>query len=464
MSRVTLLYGEQALLQEYNNHVAKKLNEKSPETNRKLTSSVGFTRGIGQLMEDTITYDPFNSYLALPLGALFDTKKHFYRLISLLLTDLGLMFDIRSPSPWKAISELRNRDIISEFDSANLKVCLSIANEIRLKAYFANCGQKELFSPLLQSPNTTEQSTDDPIFREFDEDTLVRLLSTSYDMHRRCHAFCLKYLQQDEVDASILQNPFSHSKVWLLSSLYFRLEKFSKALECIKSVPKDSPEYAECLSIRGQHHALNREYKKAIECFEAALKYSQDPLDSLFYHRHLAYSLVRCYQFKKAKNMLEKAVMFHDEVYGEGSETRILFELMVELDNIDYALDNIPSVIKSYQRLKQMQERMTRCFDITAINVNLHILMALCFSRFCQNDLSLDCLERALRLSHKIFGEHNLSSELLKMYQDAAVVYSNCGRYHETSLMLERCSKLTESLFGDNPHPGKIVEIADKWQ
>ena len=452
MSRVKLLHGEQALLDEYNNHVAKKLNEKSPETNRKLTSSVGFTRGIGQMMEDTITYDPSNSYLGLPIGGLFDTKKHFYRLISLLLTDLGLVFDIRFPSPWQVISELQNQDKISESDSANLKVCLSIANEIRLKTYFANGGQKELFSPLLQSPDSTEQSTDDPIFRDFDKDTLVRLPSTGYDMHRRCQEFCLKYLQQDEVDANILRKPFSHSKDWVMSNLYLRLQKFPEALECLKSTSKDSPEYAQCVSVRGQLHVIKKEWKKATECFETALKYSQDPFDSLLFYCHLANSLIQCYQLKKAKNKLEKAMKLHDKIYGEGFETMILIKLMLNLGTLFYALEDIPSAIKMYQRVEQMQKRMTQCSANTVINLNIY--MALSYSKFCQNDRSLEYLDRALCLGHKIFGESNLSSELLKIYQNAAVVYTNCGRYHEASLMLERCSKFTKSLYGDTPHPG----------
>ena len=440
MSRVSLLYGEQGLLDEYNNHVDEKLNKKSSKTKRQSTSTVGFTRGIEQLMDDIVTHDPNSSYLDLPVGGLFDTKKHFYRLISLLLLHLGLVFDIRSPSPWQIISELRNRNIISESDSANLKVCLSIANEIRLKAYFANGGQKELFSPLLQNPDATEQSTDDPIFRDFNEDTLVRLLSTSYDLHGRCQGFGLKYLQQDEVDAKILRKPCSHSRVWLMSTLYFRLEKFSKALECIKSIPKDSPEYATCLIIRGRDHAVKREYKKAMECFEVALEYSQDPCDSLLLHHRLAESLSHCHQFKKAKYMLEKAMKLHDEIYGEGYETTFFIKLMLDLDTIHYALDDISSFDEMCQRFKQMTKRRdaleTQGFDVTAIDIKKNFHKAQWFSRFGQNDQSSDCLKEALHLTHKVVGQHNLSSGLLKTYRDAAVVYRKCGRYHDASLML----------------------------
>ena len=348
MSRVALLYGEQALLDEYNNHVTKKLqsvdftqeigqmhiSNNSFNTLPKSSLSVGFTRGICQLIEDTATYHPFDFLGKIPAGGLFHTKKHFYLLISLLLTDLGLVFDIRSPSPWQVISELQNQDIFSESDSANLKVCLSIANEIRLKAYFANCGQKELFSPLLQGPDTTQQSTDDPIFRDFDEDTLVRLLSTSYDMHRRCHEFCFKYARQRKVDARILRNPFFPSKALVMSTLYSRLQNFPKALECLKSISKNSPDYDQCLRVRGQHHMLKKDWKKAIECFETGLEYSQSPSNSLSFHLNLATCLIKRFQFKKAKIKLEESMKLHDEIYGEGSETEILSCLMIDLGTL----------------------------------------------------------------------------------------------------------------------------------
>ena len=455
---MALLSGNQASLDKYN-HIAEKYNVKSPAMTREPNSSVGFIRGMRQMNIDIDTYDPHNSYLGLQnnIGGLFDTKKHFYRLISLLLTDLGLVvFHIRSPiSPWQVISELRNQDIIGESDSANLKVCLSIANEIRLKTYFANGGQKESYSPLLQIPDTNEQSTDDPIFRDFDEDTLVRLLSQSVDLHQRCSKFCFKYIQQGKVDASILRNLFFPSKALVMSSLYSRLQNFPKSLECIKSISKDSPEYAECANVRGKHHALNGEWKKAIECFETALEYSHNPFSNLSYHRNLVRVLTESFQYKKARNKLEEAMKLHDLIYCEGSETRILSRLMVDLGALFYRLDDIPSAIKTLQRAEEMQKRIMGCNDVDVVNLN--ITMALSYSSLGQNDKSLYYLERALCLSHKIYGEHNISFDLGKIYTQAAFVYRNCGQNDEAFSWLERCLKLMETLHGDTVHPGKTV-------
>jgi hypothetical protein len=243
MSRAVLLYGDQALLDEYNERVAEKLNTKSSVINGKSTTTVGFTRGIQVMMLDVETYHPMNSYLGeyCYIGALFDAKKQFYRLISLLLSDLGLIFNTRSPSPWQVISELQTRGIIRDSECVDIKVCLSIANEIRLKTYFANNGQKELFSPVSQNTNTVEQSADVPIFRDFNEDILVHLLSISNDICSRCREFCSKYIEQDNIDVSLFQNPsLGYSKAMRLGYLYFRLQNLHKALEWMQSESKDS--------------------------------------------------------------------------------------------------------------------------------------------------------------------------------------------------------------------------------
>ena len=460
MTRATLLYGEQALLDEYNNHVHQKLNEKSPETKRKSTSSVGFSRGIRQMEEDIETYDPRNSYVDLVPGGLFDTKKDFHRLISLLLTNLGLVFDIRSPSPWQIISKLQN--IFSEADRTILKVCLSIANEIRLKTYFANDGQKELFFPGLQIPDTTEQSTDDPIFRDFDEDTLVRFMSTNIDLHRRCQKFCLKYLQQDEVDANILRKQFLPSKALVRFQLYFRLQKFTKAWECFKSISKDSPEYVHCVYYEGKHHQFKSEYKKAIECFETALEHSQNQFERLSLQCYIADLLCQNYHFKKGRDKLEEAMKLHDEIHGEGSETESLSNLLMIRADLFNRLYDMPSAIKTLQRVEEIQKRITRCSDMKVICLNIY--MAKSYSGLCQNDQSLHYLEKALCLSHKIFGKHNLSYHLGNIYTNAAYIYLKCGLHDKALSLVKRNLKLLECLYGNTPNKGKIVEIKEKWQ
>ena len=192
------------------------------------------------------------------------------------------------------------------------------------------------------------------------------------------------------------------------------------------------------------------------------MKDSQDPSRKLFFLQALLRPLTQCFQLRKAKSKLEDAMELHDEIYGEGSETIILSDLMLRLGLLYLQLEEISSAIETLQRVEQMQKRITRCTDLNVINLNIH--MAFSYSRLCQNDRALDCLEKALCLSHKIFGEHNISSELLKLYGNAANVYAQCARFDEALSLQKRSLKLAESLYGDTPHPGRIVEIEENWQ
>lgn len=74
MSRVSLLFGEKALLDEYNERVAVMLNAKSSAKMCKPNHTVGLLRGIEQMVLDTDKYNPDFSYVGkyCTTGALFE--------------------------------------------------------------------------------------------------------------------------------------------------------------------------------------------------------------------------------------------------------------------------------------------------------------------------------------------------------------------------------------------------------
>ena len=100
-------------------------------------------------------------------------------------------------------------------------------------------------------------------------------------------------------------------------------------------------------------------------------------------------------------------------------------------------------------------EQMKRCSDKDLMLLNLY--MAKSYGKLRQNDQSLDYLNKALRLVHKIYGEHNLSDQLGHIYRVAAPVYEDCGLPDKALSLLERSLKLMESVHGDTPNVGKIV-------
>ena len=462
MSRTSFLYGDPALLDEYNERVGEKLNIKK-SSEGKTARTIGFIRGIHQMMVDIKTFHPNDSYLGAhcAAGGIFDAKRQFYRLISLLLSDLGLILNIRSSSPWQLISELLSQEIIDKSECANIKVCLSIANEMRLKTYFGNNGQKEVFSPFPEYLSDATPSTDDPIFGDFDEDVVVRLLSTSNDVCKRCLDFALKYFEQDEVDTSILQKPFfSSSKPYLMSTLYVRLQNFPKALEWMELESKDCLNYSISLNDKGLIYNEFGEYEKSVECFENALEehYKNEgnsSLDVLSCKNNIASMLIQMGKYEEARIKLEEAIEKHSEMYCEGSQKLNVHRLVLNLGRTYHECGDMKSAIEAYQKAEEMQSKLTGVPDMRVIHLNLYFAMSL--SEFGEHVKSMEYIKKALQLGHKVFGEHNLSIRLAEIYVFAGIVYERCHLEDEALSFLKRSLKLLQLLMGDKPHPGKIL-------
>ena len=458
MSRTAFLYGSQFLLDEYNECVNEKLNTKSSES----TSDVGIIRGFQLMMNDIQTYHPYHSYLGpySAVGGLFNTKKQFYRLISLLLADLGLILNIRVSSSWRIILELLNRGVISETESASIKVCLSIANEMRLKTYFANNGQKDLFSPVPKHANITEQSTGPPIFRNFDEDVVVRLLSTTNEIGKRCRDFGLRFFEHGKIDTRTLQNStYPSSMAMLKGSLYSRLQNFSKALESYELEPKDSPNYSLCLNDKGIIYNEFGESEKSVECFENALKvhYQNEKNSNLNVcstTNNIALILLRMGKLDKARAVLEDAIKKHDETFKKSSDTTDLCALTINLGRIYHERGDRKSAVEIYERVEQMHKKFTNIPDMHVIHLCLYLSMSL--TEPDQRERSIKYMERALRLGHKVFGEHSLSVKLAEIYVFAGIAYDRCDRNDEALAFFQRSLELLQHLFGDNPHLGRI--------
>ena len=458
MSRAVLLFGDEALLNEYNKRVAEKQNRKSSATEGKPSQTVGVIRGMQQMMADIERFGLFTN-TAVGVGALFDTKKQFYRLISLLLSNLGMIFDIRTPSPWQIISELERRGIITVSESANIKVCLSIANEMRMKAYFANNGQKELFSPVPEYANYAEQSVEVPVFRDFDEDMLVKLLSTSDEMCKRCREFCFKWVQDDKIDCSVFQNPPGESsKEVQLGFLYLRLQHLHKALKWMRSVPKDSSDYERCLDAQGHIYARLGEYDKSIKYYEEALQWryqNEKSPHSLFLSINcLASAFISVKEYKMAIVKLEEAILKHKEIFGESSPSMILMLLMHKLGYAYYGIGNVILALKTLKAVEEMQRKFATVFEEEIVDLNIN--MALSFSKLRQDDQAEKYMKRAIRHSHKLYGVNNLSINLARVYNAAGLVHTR-KRSNKAVSFFERSLEIYQQVFSDGPHLGKII-------
>jgi tetratricopeptide (TPR) repeat protein len=454
MSRAALLYGDEALLNDYKERVDRKLNAALSEGEAKCTRKVGVNRGMQQMIADIKTYDPFNSYLGVhsAAGAYFDAKKDFYRLISLLLSDLGMIFDIKCPSPWQIISELFVRGIISESQSAEMRNCLSFANEIRLKTYFANNGQKELISPLSQYANPTQQSVDAAVFQDVDQDVVVGFLRTSFNFQRQCEEFHTRCISQNSIDG-VIPNSFSSSG--LPGILYYRMQNIDEALKWVKSEPHCGPFDVECLIIEGNIYILLGKYDQCIKLFEDMLLRNDLNADVFKIYSRLAVALLHVGNYQEAIQKLREAIEKHRKLFGEKTQSIVLMNLLAILGQTYYGHADMNLAVDTLKEAQEMQVALTNSNvpDCLVASLNSDMAAALCqLDRYAE---SVECMEKSLQLSHKIFGEDNPSIHLAETYNVAGNVYHRSKLEDKTVSFFERSLLLYRRIFGNDPNLGK---------
>jgi tetratricopeptide (TPR) repeat protein len=466
MSRAALLYGDEALLNDYNERVDKKLNAKSSETEGKCSKTVGVNRAMQQMVLDIETYEPFDSYMGVHTAASanFNAKNQLYRLISLLLSDLGMIFDIRCPSPWLIISELLARGIISESQSFDMRECLSFANEIRLRTYLANKGQRELISPVPHHANPKQQSAHAAVFQDVNQHILVRFLSTSNDIHKRCKEFCIKSISEDKIDSSIFRNTTAPiANALLLGLHYYRLQNFHEALEWMKTESEESPFYVDCLVAQGNIYLKSGEYDKSIKCFEEAMQLGyqkRSNADVAKLYNGLANALIKVGKYKMAVVRMEEGISKHTEIFGEKFQSNILLGLLASLGYSYHILGDFRLALKTLKEALEMQKELKNVPDVLVAFLNM--IMAVTLSELGQYAESIEYIEKALQLSYQIFGKDNLSINLAETYNVAGKVYGRCNRKDEAVSFFRRSVELYERIVGDNPHPGMITTRVKK--
>ena len=87
----------------------------------------------------------------------------------------------------------------------------------------------------------------------------------------------------------------------------------------------------------------------------------------------------------------------------------------------------------------------------------LNINMAVTLGELDRFEESIECIEKGLKLSHKVFGKNNLSIILAEAYGYAGRVYGRCDRKNEAECWFKRRLELYERIVGNDPYPGEFT-------
>ncbi|CAH1263858.1 Hypp2788 [Branchiostoma lanceolatum] len=157
MEQTAFIAGDANLLEDYRARVRNILD--APTGEGGLMRTVRTKRHLTGLRSDVAKFHTTLHDLDMA-GRVMQAKRDMHRLPSLVVSGLGLFHGCKSHSPWDIVDELEQRGNLDPASSHNIRVLISIANEMRLRTYLDNNSQKDSFSSLPALPQLVAKSTE----------------------------------------------------------------------------------------------------------------------------------------------------------------------------------------------------------------------------------------------------------------------------------------------------------------
>ncbi|XP_019646298.1 PREDICTED: uncharacterized protein LOC109486835 [Branchiostoma belcheri] len=267
----TLIKGDQSLVDEYRQAVFDILDSPVSDVDN---TTVGQKMALQTLSEDvnlfdpTALHDPSRSGFGLLFGCAYDVKKMIFRLISCTMQSIGLLSSTKCDRLEDILLYLEQRGLITSLVRHNIRIAAAIADELRLKTYVANRGQKELIStlPKFEQKNTNFPKTGQLFYLQQNPDMLHRFYFTSYPYHETMKTVIRNANESGySTLEGMISSSFPDSGIYDNSPLirglmYFDFFEYDKAEECFLDVLKDNPGNRVALWNLLQIYALTHRY------------------------------------------------------------------------------------------------------------------------------------------------------------------------------------------------------------
>ena len=233
LSNVSFLYGNDESLVDIYDGLVMSMTESTggdAKLNPREASAVGCLRKALEEFQFSLN--------SSQIGLISSIKKKLYRVIDLLLVNLGKLQypGVVENSPWNVLQRLNKDGRISSEAFHNLMVVASIVNEVRLMAYLGSGRQDELLSFLDESMHSNHELT---------KDLFLRFFYTVFPFQKAVSSILPNFLEKGVADAILFPKseqfyeyrPLTSAFALSLTSHHFTQEckkKFEEALHGAK--------------------------------------------------------------------------------------------------------------------------------------------------------------------------------------------------------------------------------------
>ncbi|MFK8040589.1 MAG: tetratricopeptide repeat protein [Rickettsiaceae bacterium] len=332
-------------------------------------------------------------------GKFFDLKQEIYRLPDRLIYNLGLYYCIEGNSAWNTVSQLCNKDIISQKASENLSYAVTFANIVRLKNYMDNNGQID-YAPILNMRIMP---------------ALFEYFYTALPFHIALEEFCYSKNLPLEQKANFLQNLDFYKNNDLNKGLvFYRL---------------------------GQYH-------QAIMYLESSLQQTESDITILDAIRR-ADTLINIYL--KSDNTAYKAFEHINEIKELCCNSWLdntVFDVMesIKLGQVCYALNKIEEAITLFKKVDILNTSDQYYYDL---NVCAEFSLGLCYLKQKDYEDALTSFNKALEMQKEV---NSMTKEIAGTYNSIGGCYLEQKNYEDALTSFNKALEIQKEVYQDELH------------
>lgn len=426
-------------------------------------------------------------------GKFFDLKQEIYRLPDRLIYNLGLYYCIEGNSAWNTVSQLCNKDIISQKASENLSYAVTFANIVRLKNYIDNSGQID-YAPILDMRVMP---------------TLFEYFYTALPFHIALEEFCYSKNLPLEQKANFLKNLDFYKNNDLNKGLvFYRLGQYHQAIMYLESSLQQTESDITILDAIRRADTLINIYLKSDNTAYQAVEHINEiknlccnseldntvfdimksiKLGQIYYAQQKVEDAIRLF---KEGDSIETSNQFYSKLtacikfnlglcyfaQNNYADALINFNKALELQKLFYqnesnkevagtynsiacthlAQNNYTDALTSFSKALELQKLFYQDDNNQEV-AGVYSNMGICFSLLGNNDEASRCLEKSLIIRRKYYNDEP-NEEILESLQNLSYHYKEVGLYNK-SLKYAFAKILIQWKYIDPPYdPHQFVE------
>ena len=418
LTKVCYVYGTEAVFNEFQESIFNMLDNQDKEEKVKEIKD--------QIIDDFESFTVSSNIFKLNSSTSINIKALFYRSITLFITALGRIHNIRASSCFDIIEELAAEKKISEYAKHKLNFAVALACEVRLKWYM-ECKRQN-----------------DTIESELKNKTAIKLL---LNLVEKPNIF--KFFQT----AYALQCDISKQLVLKKKHFYTNPNIFTCHLHLVFGEIKDI-KFIKIEKKKSNSNILNylKNFDEVMKQFETDTnsnnKFTDFDIDESFATtlHNIGYCLLDMNKHDEALEYLQRAMKIKEQVSLDLNTDE---SFALTLHHIGLCLLNMNKyneALEYLQRAMKIQEKMSLDLNIDkSIAITLHEI-GRCLLNMNKHIEALEYLERAMEIKKQASLDLNTDKSFATTLHNIGLCLLNMNKHDEALEYLQRAMKIYEQM------------------